>query len=133
MALPADVAALLEQALGVKSSAPPPPSLDQVRLPSSALDPLVSAELAAAVGDENVRDSVEDRIRHTRGKSTVDLLRLRSGDGVDAPDAVVLPAVTTTYWLCSKSAPGIGSRSCHSVAAPRSLAVSRRPGPVSPA
>ncbi|MGI8537189.1 MAG: FAD-binding oxidoreductase, partial [Mycobacteriales bacterium] len=32
------------------------------------------------------------RVLHTRGKSTPDLLRLRSGEASDAPDAVVLPA-----------------------------------------
>jgi alkyldihydroxyacetonephosphate synthase len=31
------------------------------------------------------------RIRHTRGKSTPDLLRIRAGETADAPDAVVLP------------------------------------------
>ena len=34
----------------------------------------------------------ETRVRHTRGKSTPDLLRMRAGDGADAPDAVVTPA-----------------------------------------
>ena len=33
----------------------------------------------------------ESRIRHTRGKSTPDLLRLRAGDATAAPDLVLLP------------------------------------------
>jgi alkyldihydroxyacetonephosphate synthase len=106
MTLPPDVTALLEEALGVTPSSARPPALDQVRLPGSALDPLVAAELATAVGDANVRDSVEDRVRHTRGKSTVDLLRLRSGDGADAPDALVLPGnhddVLAVLEICTR-------------------------------
>ncbi|MGH3241757.1 MAG: FAD-binding oxidoreductase, partial [Spirillospora sp.] len=33
----------------------------------------------------------ESRVRHTRGKSTPDLLRIRAGETSDAPDSVVLP------------------------------------------
>ena len=39
-----------------------------------------------------MRTDHETRVRHTRGKSTPDLLRMRAGDGSDAPDAVVRPA-----------------------------------------
>ena len=42
-------------------------------------------------GEEHVRTDDETRIRHTRGKSTTDLLRIRAGDARTAPDAVVLP------------------------------------------
>jgi alkyldihydroxyacetonephosphate synthase len=34
----------------------------------------------------------ETRLHRTRGKSTPDLLKLRAGDGLDSPDAVVRPA-----------------------------------------
>ncbi len=106
MTLPPNVSDLLEQAFGVKAGAAPVPSIDEVRLPATALDPAARAELATAVGDEHVRDSAEARVRHTRGKSTVDLLRLRSGEADDAPDAVVLPGghddVAAVLAICSR-------------------------------
>ncbi|WP_131763417.1 FAD-binding oxidoreductase, partial [Actinomadura fibrosa] len=58
----------------------------------SRLSPDELAALAEAVGGaEHVRTDAEARIRHTRGKSTPDLLRIRAGETSDAPDAVVLP------------------------------------------
>jgi alkyldihydroxyacetonephosphate synthase len=45
-----------------------------------------------AVGAEAVFDSKEDRLRHSTGRSYVDLARLRSGKLADAPDAVLVPA-----------------------------------------
>lgn len=90
MSLPPAVAALLSDALAVRPRSGPV-ELDDVRLPDSALAPDVVDELVAAVGAEHVRTAAEERVRHTRGKSTVDLLRIRAGDGGDAPDAVVLP------------------------------------------
>jgi alkyldihydroxyacetonephosphate synthase len=69
----------------------PPPRLDEVRLPPPALPGTARAALVAALGDDAVRTGAADRIRHTRGKSTVDLLRLRAGDADEAPDAVVCP------------------------------------------
>jgi alkyldihydroxyacetonephosphate synthase len=47
--------------------------------------------LSAIVGAEPVLLDDHSRLLHTRGKSTTDLLRIRSGDAGDAPDAVVLP------------------------------------------
>ncbi len=61
--------------------------------------------LADLVGAEHVLTSDEARVRHTRGKSTPDLMRIRAGDGADAPDAVVLPGshdeVTHLLRLCA--------------------------------
>src|SRR5689334_12259153 len=65
--------------------------LPDVRLPEPRLpDPLLAA-LRELVGAEHVHTDHEWRVRHTRGKSTPDLLRMRAGDGADAPDAVVRP------------------------------------------
>jgi len=61
--------------------------LADVRLP----EPSLSAELGRLVGSDHVRIDHHSRVRHTRGKSTRDLLKMRSGDGDDAPDAVILP------------------------------------------
>ncbi|HET7682037.1 MAG TPA: FAD-binding oxidoreductase [Marmoricola sp.] len=49
------------------------------------------AELGSLIGPQNVLTDRETRLHRTRGKSTPDLLRLRSGDGTDSPDAVVRP------------------------------------------
>ena len=43
------------------------------------------------LGSGAVLDDHDARVRHTRGKSTPDLLRLRSGEASAAPDAVLLP------------------------------------------
>src|SRR4029453_8070411 len=90
-ALPPKVSDLLEQAFGIKPGSTTVAAIDAVRLPAAALDPAVRGGLAAAGGEANVLDSAEARVRHTRGKSTVDLLRMRAGEADDAPDAVVLP------------------------------------------
>lgn len=89
--LPAPVVDLLQQLLGVSAAADRPVELAQVTVPDTALSPETHAELAAAVGAQHVLDDPETRIRHTRGKSTADLLRIRAGDAADAPDAVVQP------------------------------------------
>jgi alkyldihydroxyacetonephosphate synthase len=44
-----------------------------------------------AVGEENVFDSSEDRLRHATGRGYVDLARLRLGALGEAPDAVLVP------------------------------------------
>ncbi|MFF5211510.1 FAD-binding oxidoreductase [Streptosporangium sp. NPDC000396] len=89
--LPEPIRRLLQDMLGVRSPETPAVSFDEVRLPAVALPPSVLAELSDVVGAGHVRLDDEARIRHTRGKSTPDLLRMRLGDGSDAPDAVVLP------------------------------------------
>jgi alkyldihydroxyacetonephosphate synthase len=49
-------------------------------------------DLIDAVGADAVFYSKEDRLRHSTGRSYVDLARLRSGQLDDAPDAVLVPA-----------------------------------------
>jgi alkyldihydroxyacetonephosphate synthase len=65
--------------------------LADVRLPEPGLTDELLEGLRGLVGAGNVRTDHEARVRHTRGKSTPDLLKMRHGDGSDAPDAVVLP------------------------------------------
>lgn len=89
--LPEPVRDLLRELLGVRPADAAPVPLAEVRAPASRLPAAGRAELAAAVGDGSLRDDDESRIRHTRGKSTPDLLRIRRGDAAAAPDAVVLP------------------------------------------
>jgi len=90
--LPQPVAALLHDLLGVRTPHTPSIPMGKVRLGAPRLPGEALTELAHAVGDAHVRADAESRIRHTRGKSTPDLLRIRAGDAADAPDAVVLPA-----------------------------------------
>ena len=73
---------LLRAEIGLGYEASPPVSLDEVRLPEPAPLPDLPGE---------VRADRESRVRHAAGRSYPDLVRLRSGDGSGAPDAVVLP------------------------------------------
>ncbi|MFE3453905.1 FAD-binding oxidoreductase [Nonomuraea sp. NPDC059194] len=88
--LPDQIRTLLHDLMGVREPAPAA-ALDEVRLPPVSLADAAAHELREAVGEAHVRTDREARIRHTRGKSTPDLLRMRAGDGSDAPDAIVLP------------------------------------------
>ncbi|MEU6729132.1 FAD-binding oxidoreductase [Nonomuraea wenchangensis] len=104
--LPEQVRGLLRDLLGVRAPDAPAAALESVRLPPVALTPARLEALAGVVGAEHVRTGHEERVRHTRGKSTPDLLRIRAGDGSDAPDAVVLPGsheeVAGLLALCAR-------------------------------
>lgn len=69
----------------------PSVELAEVELAPVALSDEHLAALGALVEREHVHTGHEWRVRRTRGKSTPDLLRIRAGDGADAPDAVVRP------------------------------------------
>ena len=90
--LPEQVRSLLAAGLGVARAPGPPGPIASVevrepRLANDAVD-----ELRAVLGAGAVLADHDTRIRHTRGKSTPDLLRLRAGDAAAAPDLVLLPA-----------------------------------------
>jgi alkyldihydroxyacetonephosphate synthase len=76
-----DLAFGLQDRPAVPGATPPPPALDEALLEG----------LRAVVGAEHVLVDDATRALRTRGKSTPDLLRARSGDLDDAPDAVVRP------------------------------------------
>src|SRR3569833_3634277 len=84
--LPDSGPALLRELLGVRAEPAQPVKLAEIEPPAARPVPL-----ADIVGEEHVRTDDEARIRHTRGKSTPDLMRIRAGDARPAPDAVVLP------------------------------------------
>ncbi|TQM68394.1 alkyldihydroxyacetonephosphate synthase [Actinomadura hallensis] len=104
--LPESVVGLLRDMLGVRPAERPPAALDAVDVPACRLNDEDLTALAKIVGDSGVRADTETRVRHTRGKSTPDLLRIRSGDAGDAPDAVVLPGghdeVLAVLGLCAE-------------------------------
>src|ERR1700730_12617610 len=89
--LPEAVHALLRDGLGVRQPGRSPGSIDQLVLPEPSLPSSARAALARVVGDAHLRDDAQTRVRHLRGKSTPDLLRLRAGDFAGAPDAVLFP------------------------------------------
>jgi alkyldihydroxyacetonephosphate synthase len=64
---------------------------DAVALPAVALSESRLTALGELVGAEHVHTDHDWRLARTRGKSTPDLLKIRAGDGSDAPDAVVRP------------------------------------------
>lgn len=83
----------LRRTLGLSSVEPahPPVHWPDVRVGPVGVDDEVLAELRAVCGAEHVSTDATERILHSGGKSTPDLLRRRGGDALDAPDAVVFP------------------------------------------
>ncbi|MGZ6869510.1 MAG: FAD-binding oxidoreductase, partial [Frankiaceae bacterium] len=86
--IPAQADRWLRRELGVGSELTPSVSLDEVRLRPSALPDSVREKLAAVA---DVRGDRATRVARSGGKSYKDLIRRRTGDAEDAPDAVVLP------------------------------------------
>lgn len=80
-------------AMTALGAVPPGPPVDpaDARLPEAALPAGFLDALGAAVGTAHVDTGHDARVRHTRGFSAPDLLKLRAGDASDAPDAVVSP------------------------------------------
>ncbi|MGV9712626.1 FAD-binding oxidoreductase [Gordonia sp. NPDC003424] len=83
------------------------PAVDpaDIALAASAVPDAVRNALADALGAVHVSDTHDDRIAHTRGYSTPDLLALRAGDATDAPDLVLTPGshdeVLRVLEICS--------------------------------
>ena len=86
-ALPDTARGLIEMVFGLDER----PALEAVSVPAPAIDEALLAELAGTLGAEHVLTDDQSRRLRTRGKSTPDLLRQRTGDLSDAPDAVVRP------------------------------------------
>ncbi|MEE4024389.1 FAD-binding oxidoreductase [Gordonia sp. PKS22-38] len=85
--LPAAAAALVGAGVGATDVVDP----DDVALPAPAVPDAARAALTDLLGSGHVTDDRRERIDHTRGYSTPDILALRHGDGSDAPDLVVTP------------------------------------------
>jgi len=68
------------------------PVVEHAALPEPRLSADVLQSLRAQLGEDAVVTDDDVRRLRTRGKSTPDLLRARSGDLTDAPDAVVRPS-----------------------------------------
>jgi alkyldihydroxyacetonephosphate synthase len=104
--LPDDVRRLLEHGLGATSAAERPEAIADISVAPPRLPADAVAALSAVVGPGNALADDESRLRHTRGKSTPDLLRLRARDGAGAPDLVVVPGshdvVLELLRICSE-------------------------------
>src|ERR1700736_882499 len=100
------IRALLKQALGVDDSEVSGPSIDSVRLRASTLTLRDREALGAIVGPDYLVVDDRARLLHAGGKSTLDLLRRKSSDEQDAPDAVLLPgdedAIAAVLKYCSE-------------------------------
>jgi alkyldihydroxyacetonephosphate synthase len=87
-----DLWAWLTAELGMPALlATPPRPLEELTLPASKLTLPNRVALSSIAGADQVRDSVYERAFHARGRSSADLLHLRSGSLSTAPDAVVYP------------------------------------------
>ena len=104
--LPDAVLKLLTDGLGVREGPGHPGSMSELELAPPRLGRQAASALAEVVGQEWALDDHETRIRHVRGKSTIDLLRLRLGDVASAPDMVLLPSshedVLELLRICSE-------------------------------
>jgi alkyldihydroxyacetonephosphate synthase len=104
-AIPDDVLELMTVSLGIRDSGRRAGSIGELTLPPSRIEPAVAARLSEAAGAGNVLAGSEARLRHMRGKSLTDLLRLRERDLAGAPDLVVLPGsheqVLEALRICS--------------------------------
>jgi alkyldihydroxyacetonephosphate synthase len=96
VSVPDAAAALLREEIGADPTAPRRHhvALEDVKLPATRLPAAARERLAAALGDEHVREDMEARVAHAAGRSYPDLVRLRAGDGSSAPDVVVMPGST---------------------------------------
>jgi len=105
--LPAAAVALLRDELGAGGArVGAPVALDRVALAEPALPASARAQLEAVVGAGHVRDDRLTRVAHAAGRSYPDLVRLRSGSGLTAPDVVIYPAdhdeVAAVLALCAR-------------------------------
>jgi alkyldihydroxyacetonephosphate synthase len=81
----------LQQNLGPLEQSPRVSSLNDIPLPPSRLTSKELEALRDLFGESGVTIDDADRIRHSFGKSYVDLLRIRRGTVERAPDVVVFP------------------------------------------
>src|SRR5205807_1402785 len=105
--LPAHALTYLSERLGARGRAGPPVALAHVRLEPSRLSASMRGRLADIVGERHVRSDHGERVAHAAGRGYVDLITLRAGEPLGAPDAVVLPRsheqLRALLELCSQS------------------------------
>ncbi len=105
--LPEAALARLRELLGAPARRADPVPIESVALQEPRLRPREREALAAAVGEQWLRDDRHARIHHAAGKGYPDLIRMRSGELGNSPDAVVYPAseeeVSAVLAACAKA------------------------------
>jgi alkyldihydroxyacetonephosphate synthase len=103
--LPVAVSELLRTGLGITRATPAPRAIGELTLTAPRLPGPVAERLGATVGAEHLRGDHATRARHALGRSTLDLLALRAGAPLPAPDLVLAPGsareVMAILGICS--------------------------------
>ncbi len=121
--LPEAIARMLSEGLGVTAPSPVPTSVSELALSEVRLAPAIRDELVAVVGGPHARGDHEQRARHALGRSTIDLLRLRTRQTTRGAGPGAVPrAHTTRSSRCSSSARAGAWPSFRSAAGRRSSA-----------
>jgi alkyldihydroxyacetonephosphate synthase len=90
--LPAHAVRFLRETVGVAERPCPPVALERVELDAPSTPAAALAALRRILGGEHVREDRAERVLHAAGKGYPDLVRLRAGRPLGAPDAVLHPA-----------------------------------------
>ncbi len=90
--LPGHALGFLRETVGLAVRPSAPVALEHVELEPSSISANALAKLREILGAEHVRDDHNDRVLHAAGKGYPDLVRLRAGRPVGAPDAVLYPS-----------------------------------------
>ncbi len=90
--LPDSADAFLREEIGAEPGETRPRiALEELRLADPSIAPGAREALLAALGGTGLREDREARVEHAAGRSYPDLVRLRSGEGLNVPDAVLAP------------------------------------------
>jgi alkyldihydroxyacetonephosphate synthase len=90
--LPAHALGFLRETVGLAARPSPPVALEHVELEPSSISSNALASLRQILGEGHVRDDHSDRVLHAAGKGYPDLVRLRAGRPLGAPDGVLYPS-----------------------------------------
>jgi alkyldihydroxyacetonephosphate synthase len=90
--LPAHALGFLGETVGLAARPSVPVALEHVELEPSSISTNALANLREILGAAHVRDDHGDRVLHAAGKGYPDLVRLRAGRPLGAPDAVLYPS-----------------------------------------
>ncbi len=97
----------LRERLGLAGAPQPPVALEHVRLPEPALSARQRTALQSLLGHGALSDAHARRVAHAAGRGYLDLVRLRRGEPLGAPDAVVRAGsheqLLALLDLCSRS------------------------------
>ena len=90
--LPEHALDFLRETVGLAARPCPPVALEHVELEPSSISSDTLARLRVLLGEEHARDTHYERVLHAAGKGYPDLVRLRAGRPLGAPDVVLYPS-----------------------------------------